>query len=1280
MNKDEKQTVTPPDLTFQISDWNYYHEDTIDNKKFVIRLFGKTSDGKTVYTKVTDYQPYFYVEVPKKIGPNMVDCLMDEIKKRVYPKDNVDSLKLYKVVKRHDLYKGFVNNKLFNYFLLKFSDMDGLRAYERAFKHIDKVTGEDKGVYLKSISYTPIKFSIFESNMEPILRCMHIQKLSACGWAKINGGEYKNIEENDIRSCCDINISAKWTSLKNIESNKMTPLVIASYDLECTSKDGSFPLAKRDSDAIIQIGTTFSRFGEKDCFYRHIITLGTCDNLEGTTVESYDNEEDVLIAWTKLLRRTNPDIITGYNIFGFDNKYLHGRAKKLGIQNKFARLGRINNEQSKYIKKKLQSAGLGDNRLKYYEQTGRVQFDLMKVIMKDYQLPSYKLDAVASYFIKETVTEIKINNSDNTTTISSKNTYGARKGQYITITYNDGISDDKHMDGKKFQILEVTDKTIKVSEKIDTDIVGKGYKIYWCQAKDDIHPNEIFKCQKGSSKDRAKIAKYCVQDCELCNTLVAKLQIISNNVGMSNVCSVPLSYLFLRGQGIKIFSLVSRKCREKGFLIPVIRKPYKKEDNKEIDSDDDDDSENKDKKEKKKLIDAKKIEEQERIRKENMRLQRQLREMNNKEFDILAEKEDGNEEEDDDGYEGATVLEPTKGVHYDPIAVVDYSSLYPRSMIHRNLSHECIVLDPQYDNLPGYIYHEATYNNNDGTTTTKRFAQKYDNEKGLIPGILPEISLELLDARTKTKKLMEEEKDPFMKMVLNGLQLAYKVTANSLYGQTGASVSAIYMKDIAACTTATGREMLLFSKYCMEIIYYAVVNFIAGNKIKLEHFDKMFTTAQKQSGEYFKTFPKLFTDTFISKFIKIDKKTPLNLKLFKQFIRTFVDYVNDPKLTYDKLMELLLSKVPDKKFNTKKKGWENKEQFLKVYKVKIKECMEGKEIDPEVIYGDTDSTFNNFRLKDTKTGKRLQDRTALATAIQLGIMFSNTIFLFLPSTHDQSYEKTMWPLILLSKKRYAGNLYEFDLDHFYLKYMGIVLKRRDNAQIVKIVCGGIIDQILNKRSAKGAIEYTQKMLHKILSGEFSIDKFIITKTLKSGYKNRKQIVHAVLADRMAERDPGNKPAPNERIPYVYIEVDHEVELQGERVEHPDYVIEKKLKIDYLFYITNQIMKPAIQFLEHLAENPQKIFDDYIIREENRRKHMRPLTYYFKNEKSTEVEDIEIKLGKLKEDDLKITYKPSKRRMINYKIKKANLPRNKDNFAEITAELEEFKQEFKDLCN
>ena len=106
-----------------------------------------------------------------------------------------------------------------------------------------------------------------------------------------------------------------------------------------------------------------------------------------------------------------------------------------------------------------------------------------------------------------------------------------------------------------------------------------------------------------------------------------------------------------------------------------------------------------------------------------------------------------------------------------------------------------------------------------------------------------------------------------------------------------------------------------------------------------------------------------------------------------------------------------------------------------------------------------------------------------------------------------------------------------------------------------------------------------------------MDKLIITKSLRSGYKNPKQIAHKVLADRIGKRDPGNKPSVGDRIPFVYIHNPDKKALQGERIEHPKYIEENNIKINYSFYITNQIMKPVQQVfalvLEQLSDFKKK---------------------------------------------------------------------------------------------
>ena len=114
----------------------------------------------------------------------------------------------------------------------------------------------------------------------------------------------------------------------------------------------------------------------------------------------YDTEEEVLLAWTKFIVRLDPDIITGYNIWGFDFKYLYQRAKLFEIESRFSQLGRLKDKEGKMIEKQLQSSALGQNFLYILETEGRVQIDLMKLVQKDYKLDMYKLDFVANHFLK----------------------------------------------------------------------------------------------------------------------------------------------------------------------------------------------------------------------------------------------------------------------------------------------------------------------------------------------------------------------------------------------------------------------------------------------------------------------------------------------------------------------------------------------------------------------------------------------------------------------------------------------------------------------------------------------------------------------------------------------------------------------------------------------------------------------------------------------------------------------------------------------------------------
>jgi DNA polymerase elongation subunit (family B) len=1062
-------------MRLNVIDWNPYHEtDETGGKAYAVRAVGRTSEedgAKSVYLRVDGFTPFFYAQVPDNWNNLYAEALINTVKGRLWKRAQ-EGLVSWKLVTKYR-FRGFTNKKRFKFIQLAFANMQSFRAWEKVLRN--KINVEDLTNKMQPVNRM---YPLYESNIEPLLRLIHLRKLTASGWIEI--------DERKARKCTDsindITYAVNWRDLHPAEGNKVAPLTIACYDIECTSEDGGFPQAHRDGDKITMIGTTYSKYGEDECYYKHIAVLDTCDPIPGATVESCRSEGDVLTAWKRDLRKQNPDIVITYNGFGFDDEYIVRRAEKCELHSFMHNLGRVRNHLSELKEKKLSSSALGDNVLHYIDMVGRIQIDLMKVVQRDHKLDSYRLDYVAGHFIREDCVQVdaqetnakkrikppKRNGIRCNFRIEAKSTKGIKVGDFVAVQYDDGISVSAF--GEKFPVIDIekikvrvkakvkervkvidkkTRKEVEVEQEVereveeersiiwttmsdeledelneiqnatDEDGEGRRLKWVWAQAKDDMSPKRMFQLQKRGPADRALIAKYCLQDCALGNRLMNKLQIINNNIGMSNVCSVPLSYLFLRGQGIKGTSLVAKRCREEGYLIPVLPKPPVKYDE-----------------------DGKPIEvEQAAV-----------------------------------GYEGATVLEPIKGVYLTALATLDFNSLYPNSIISKNLSHETIVDDPKYLNLEGYYYFHTWIRNTDGTVQCVRSAQSYEMEKGIVPAILDG----LLTARKDTKKLMETEKDPFMKKILDGLQNAYKVTANSLYGLMGAATSAVYYRDIAAATTATGRDML---KHAVKIVK-----------------------------------------------------------------RNYPDAI--------------------------------------------------------IIYGDTDSIFIKFNIVD-ENGEEITDKRALVETIRLGKICADLINASIPPPQKIVFEKAIWPFAIISKKRYLGLKWE-DTEKGKPMCMGIVLKRRDNALICKDVFGGIVHRILYKRSKEKAIAFLKKKLVEILNGKVPMSRFIISKTLRSSYKNPESIAHYQLALRMAQRDAGNKVQSNERVRYVFVRTDKngkepKDQKQVDKVEDPVWAVQNNIPLDYVYYIRRQIMVPVCQFMSLVMKNPEEIFERVIEKEMHRRR-------------------------------------------------------------------------------
>ncbi len=156
--------------------------------------------------------------------------------------------------------------------------------------------------------------------------------------------------------------------------------------------------------------------------------------------------------------------------------------------------------------------------------------------------------------------------------------------------------------------------------------------------------------------------------------------------------------------------------------------------------------------------------------------------------------------------------------------------------------------------------------------------------------------------------------------------------------------------------------------------------------------------------------------------------------------------------------------------------------------------------------------------------------------------------------------------------------------HDYIDTKGIQLVRRDNCPLVKDVSLGILHAIMHDKSPDKALDAARSHIRTVLSGDVPIDKFVVSKTLRGGYKNPSQ-PHVFVANKIRARR-GYPVNHGERVPYVFVEdLSKPDALQAERAEDPRHVAEHGLPLDLVYYIDHQLTSPIKALLELLVDDP-----------------------------------------------------------------------------------------------
>src|SRR5437868_1976123 len=125
-----------------------------------------------------------------------------------------------------------------------------------------------------------------------------------------------------------------WNDVKEADKNFMenAPHIkptYCSFDIECNSKNHNarMPDPEIPENKVIQISMIFGTLGDKNSRIKYILSLGKPEYVENSDhILIFKDEPDLLLGFSKLIRKYDPDVFTGYNIIKFDMGYLIKRA------------------------------------------------------------------------------------------------------------------------------------------------------------------------------------------------------------------------------------------------------------------------------------------------------------------------------------------------------------------------------------------------------------------------------------------------------------------------------------------------------------------------------------------------------------------------------------------------------------------------------------------------------------------------------------------------------------------------------------------------------------------------------------------------------------------------------------------------------------------------------------------------------------------------------------------------------------------------------------------
>ncbi|CCV01845.1 DNA polymerase (B family) [Invertebrate iridescent virus 22] len=885
------------EIEYEFYAYSWHLDEEIQDETF-IRAYGFDDQQKNICVSINGFQPFVWVELPTHIN-----WKLGENKERLYLYFNQMfpnvkcTLKFCKKLYGANLKK---KGDKYTFKLFPFLMCSSPSFKELKFNLPSKLKTPQRIMGLGNL-----KFHVHGQDACPRLQLTSKYDLPTAGWIKFKGIEVVCEEDKftscdreflvDLRLCKTQGIKPKDLISRSVKTTIPKPLVL-SFDLEVNSEDTiTMPKASRPGDVVFQISCVFSRLGS-NVYDKYLLSLGDPQkNIVGANILKYSTEQKLLMGFKDLVNEKNPNVVIGYNIFNFDIPYLMDRANHKSIYPVWSQQGFAKGKSGIQREIKWSSSAYKNQEFKFLDCEGRLYIDLLPVVQRDFKLNDYKLKTVSTHFIGETKDDLdpksifRCYREGIKTQMLIIVKVGKKHFKLVGVENEDNLKQQNFFDEvtdvfwveNAFSSIEYIRQKIKHLE----DKNGH-FKIKYCDLKYMVvneaklnllqtkhrNSNNYLKIDNLSQKYMSICGKYCIQDSMLVSKLMDKLNVWYSLSEMAVICNVPMITLFTKGQQIKVYSNLYKFCLE------------------------------------------------------------------NK---IIPEK-DGYTVSENERYVGAYVFVPKPGLYIN-VVPFDFSALYPSLIIAYNIDYSSCAFDP---NIPDELCHvmewedhisckhdpkvieknrltklideltskkksdkalisklrkqrsEITKSLNKNVMCEKRKYRflKVTNQNPEFKGVLPTIVQSLLDARKETRKEISNLKNKLKEInneqqkreiettidILNQRQLAYKISANSMYGITGVKAGMLPFMPVAMSITYKGREGvkqvsdILQKQYGGELVYGDTDSNYVSFQHKKFSITELWDYAIKVADEISKLFPppmKLeFEEAVYTKFLILTKK------------------------------------------------------------------------------------------------------------------------------------------------------------------------------------------------------------------------------------------------------------------------------------------------------------------------------------------------------------------------------------------------------------------------